>query len=104
MAKTEGQYLRISDIVKPQQVARPNFNTEQVVNKEMAITDWHFEVSEKNGTDYAVIEAVIMTTRQEIEITSFDKAIIAQLGSIPNDTPKPILAKVVKFGRYFALE
>lgn len=103
MAKRSEGLNRIGAIAPASSVAVPTFRAEDKVNAEIILNGWKFEVVE-NGGEKVTIDATDALTGQPIEITTFDKAIVAQLMSVPAETPMPIAAKVVKFGRYYALE
>lgn len=103
MAKNTEGMQRIGSLVPATSVAVPSVRTEDVTNKEFALSSWEFRVSEKGG-DFVVMQAHDMVTQKAVEITAWDKAIIAQLANIPEGTPMPLLVKVVKFGRFHALE
>lgn len=103
MAKTDSSVQRIGAIVPASSVAVPVLRAEDCVNKEYYLMSYEFKVAEKGG-DYVVMACKDVVSRKDVEISTFDKAIVAQLAAIPEGTPLPLLIKVVKFGRYFALD
>lgn len=103
MAKADSNIPRISVFAAKESVAIPTFRAEDKVGVELYIHSYEFAVVE-NGGEKVTLNCVEVTTNRQLEITTFDKAIVAQMMSIPADTLMPIAAKVVKFGRYYALD
>jgi hypothetical protein len=103
MAKRNEGLNRIGQIAPAKSVAVPTYRCEDKVNAELIVNGWKFEVVE-NGGEKVTIDCQDALTGDPLELTTFDKAIVAQLMSVPADTPMPIAAKVVKFGRYYALD
>lgn len=101
MAKREA-VPSISDYVPATSVATPHYNPSDISGRGLLIESWEFKVSEK-GTEYVTFNATFAADGTPLTCTSFDKAIIGQLMAYPPDAPRPVNAKVVAFGRYFAL-
>lgn len=103
MPKTDPNIPRISQFAAKESVAIPTFRAEDKVGVELYVNSYEFAVVE-NGGEKVTLQCIEAVSRQQIEITTFDKAIVAQMMSIPADAQMPIAAKVVKFGRYYALD
>lgn len=103
MAKSDSQYQRIGTLVPAATVAVPTYKAEQMLNQDILMSAYEFKVTDSNA-EHALISGIHMKTGGNVEIDTFDRAIVAQLMALPQDIQLPIMIKVVQFGRYYALE
>jgi hypothetical protein len=102
MARNDKSGVSASGLQQAESLVVPVYRPKDIVKQPLLIDSWEFLVSE-NGGEYVRIDGHFANTGLPFQCSSYDKAIVAQLGGASPDLPRPVSTSVQPFGLYYKL-